>query len=441
MALETKERSSKVKVSGNSRTPTGTVRNYSFESKDYHQRTGSQDNILFLFMMNQKKHPTMPRYWIDFMSRQDLGAAFRTEYGSIDSSLREIHERGSYSGTWTWDHLGPAFPVGFKEPLQLATSQEVVNQNQLMFALGGAAIARCRPGKPQVNLAVAIGELKKDGLPSLIGSMYSRVKNMRDVFRSSGSEYLNVQFGWVPLVKDLTGLARTVINTRELLQAHEKQLNKLLQRSYYFNDTINTVQGLSKPLSNYEFDPAIDNGMAFYCSTGANSGASGVSEITRTVTKSHFSGGFRFYYPEIDTALRDLQRIEEKANILLGTRLDPEILWNLAPWTWLVDWFINFGDVVGNLSAIVADGLVMQYGYIMHEVEIRKEIHYPRGLLRRDFPARPQQWSQKPWTVTQTFHSKSRARASPFGFGLSPEMFNSQQWAILAALGISRGLK
>jgi len=125
----------------------------------------------------------------------------------------------------------------------------------------------------------------------------------------------------------------------------------------------------------------------------------------------------------------------------LGTRLDPEVLWNLAPWTWMVDWVANFGDIVGNLSAIVADHLVMQYGYIMHEVIVTKEIYFPRGLYSRNTYPYISSFDEKPWNVTLTYHSKTRTGASPFGFGLSPESFTTQQWAILGALGISRGLK
>jgi len=190
-------------------------------------------------------------------------------------------------------------------------------------------------------------------------------------------------------------------------------------------------------MSNYELYP---NRNSPYVGTGAQLGYQEVSEITRIVTRSHFAGGFRFYYPDLSTALDELASIEEKANILLGTRLDPEVLWNLAPWSWLSDWFVNFGDVIGNLSAIAADHLVMQYGYIMHEVQVETEIYFPLGLRSRNYPA-DSEFDFVPWNVNLSYHSKTRTGASPFGFGLSPELFTADQWAILGALGISRGLK
>jgi hypothetical protein len=158
------------------------------------------------------------------------------------------------------------------------------------------------------------------------------------------------------------------------------------------------------------------------------------------VTKSYFTGAFRIYSSELQWLDTYLAGIEAEANTLLGTRLDPEVLWNLQPWTWLADYFVNFGDVLSNISAFTSDGVVMKYGYIMREQEIRKEIFFPRGVWRRTGTST---WTPAtdPFSVTLTSHSKTRVKASPFGFGLNPESFTEGQWAILLALGLSKGLK
>jgi hypothetical protein len=228
-----------------------------------------------------------------------------------------------------------------------------------------------------------------------------------------------------------------VTSSRELLQAHEKQLNKLLRRTYRFETIRDTFSGLSKTLSNYEL--ATEQKASARVGTGAQLSRQVPQEITSTVTNSHFNGGFRFYYPDISTALDHLVEIENEANLLLGTRLDPEVLWNLQPWTWLADWFINFGDVLGNISALTADGLVMQYGYIMMEKTVSKEITLPRGLYMSNFPG-ASYFDEKPLVIKAELATKVRAQASPFGFGLTPEAFTPQQWAILVALGMSQGL-
>jgi hypothetical protein len=426
------------RIHGTSRNSTGSLSEYDFTVKLWKQQTRTSNHPLFFFVEEEKRRKPrrMPDFWMDFMSTRDLGGAFRTEKGSLQSDLDSVSVAGKYTGNdWNWFHSGPVFLNGFKTPLALASPSEIDIQNTSMFALGGTAIARCRPGKPGIDLAVALGELRKDGIPTLIGSLFTRSRNLRDIFRNSGSEYLNVQFGWLPLVRDLTQLCKVVTSSRELLQAHEKQLNKLLRRTYRFDTIRNTVSGLTKSLSNYELATEIKPARV---STRVQTGGQVPSEITSTVTNSHFCGGFRFYYPEIETALEHLAEIEHEANLLLGTRLDPEVLWNLQPWTWLADWFINFGDVLGNLSALLADDLVMQYGYIMMEKRISTEIVLPRGLLLDNYPG--PYWTQRPITLNLELHSKARAQASPFGFGLTPEAFTPQQWAILAALGMSQGL-
>jgi len=443
MTLEMKERfggPTTTTITGN--IPTYAVTSETREGNTWHQRTHSQENPLFHWLERIKVDPSLSApYIVDFLSRQDFGSAFRTERGSIHSNYTGLTLQNYYSGPYSWTLDGPLYLAGFNTPMSLATPQEIVNQNAVMFALGGAAIARTRPGKPQVDLATAIGELRFGGVPKIIGSLYQEARNFKELARETGNEYLNLQFGWAPLIRDLDSVLKLVLNTRAVLQAHEKQLNKLLRRTYEFDTLIDTTQGNLAPKSYYDLEPWASRSGSFV-RTGVSTGNQVPIQIERRVTKSHFSAGFRFYYPEIDTALNDLVEFEHQANLLLGTRLDPEVLWNLQPWTWLVDWFINFGDVLGNLSAVINDGLVMQYGYIMQETEIRKEITLPKGLFSQGFyPQGQSVYTMRPFEVTLSYHSKVRAKASPFGFGLTPEMFSPQQWAILAALGISRGLK
>jgi hypothetical protein len=320
--------------------------------------------------------------------------------------------------------------------MALATSQELTDLETSMWALGGTAINRVRPGKPALDLATAIGELRFGGLPRMIGSGFAQARTLRDVFRSSGDEYLNVQFGWAPLIRDLQSACQVVLDSRALLERYHKDIDRLIRRKYTFDQAVSTDTTLTKSASSYKYEPwGAFAGSLLNNSTGLSTAKP--IEITKTVTNAHFSGGFRFFYPEIEGALEDLSRFEAEANALLGTRLDPEVLWNIQPWTWLVDYFVTYGDVLGNLSAIIADGLVIQFAYLMLETRITKEITLPEGICGRTSSAAWKSMSP-PVTVTMTYHRKARTAASPFGFGLSPDDISTSQWAILAALGISR---
>lgn len=119
-----------------------------------------------------------------------------------------------------------------------------------------------------------------------------------------------------------------------------------------------------------------------------------------------------------------------KGHKLLGLRLDPELLWNLAPWTWLIDWFGNLGDVVTNGSQYLFDGLVMKYGYVME--------HYKEVSIFDTTPIRFINGTSASPQATFLRETKRRLGATPFGFGLDIATLSEWQWSILAALGMSR---
>jgi len=115
---------------------------------------------------------------------------------------------------------------------------------------------------------------------------------------------------------------------------------------------------------------------------------------------------------------------------VLGANLTPETLWNLAPWSWATDWFANTGDVISNITSWSADGLVMQYGYMMENSIVTDT--YTRelsGLNNNTVDVQP---------VTLVTETKVRRKANPFGFGIDWEGLSPIQLAIAAAIGISR---
>jgi hypothetical protein len=117
---------------------------------------------------------------------------------------------------------------------------------------------------------------------------------------------------------------------------------------------------------------------------------------------------------------------------LYGLRPGVDTLYQLTPWSWLVDYFSNLGDVIENLNSLTSDGLVIPYAYMMAEKRIVEhttlQIEVKRGSV----------WS--PLTVGDRIEYvyQRRIPASPFGFGISDGDLTPKQISILAALGISR---
>jgi hypothetical protein len=120
--------------------------------------------------------------------------------------------------------------------------------------------------------------------------------------------------------------------------------------------------------------------------------------------------------------------MESHANYLYGTRITPAVLWEIAPWSWLADYFGNMGDVLTNLSAFGNDNLVCNYAYIMVHTKTTKSCSWfgtsvNNGPLQTSFDL-----------VTET---KQRLRAGPYGFAATGGL-SAHQESILGALGLSR---
>jgi hypothetical protein len=144
----------------------------------------------------------------------------------------------------------------------------------------------------------------------------------------------------------------------------------------------------------------------------------------KTSTRQWFSGAFTYHLP-IDN-LKIMGPNDVRRRGLINFDLTPETLWNLAPWSWAVDWFVPVGDLIGNLQDWSTDGLVMRYGYCMeHSVTTDTYNYIGQG-------------GQYVGAIRLSTESKVRIQANPFGFGMSWESLSPRQLAIVAALGLSR---
>jgi hypothetical protein len=137
--------------------------------------------------------------------------------------------------------------------------------------------------------------------------------------------------------------------------------------------------------------------------------------------------------------MNELSRIVAEARLLYGLELTPETLWNLAPWSWLVDWFANVGPILSNVSAFQSDNLVLKYGYVMENVTRTYARTNWMGVVNPSTTV----YVNHPARVYDKFfvETKTRVKATPYGFGLNTTAFTDRQWTILGALGLTRGPK
>jgi len=282
---------------------------------------------------------------------------------------------------------------------------------------GSIAIARTSPTDPVANLAVTLAELKREGIPDLPG--LQTFQRRASSARTAGSEYLNLEFGWKPLLSEVEASARAVKNHAKILRQLRRDDGKLVRRGYRFPvereiETKRWTGPLTNVPNNTRFHLHFPNHQVPHTQT---------IERTRSVW---FKGAYTYHLPDSSTLLGRIKMYEAYANKLLGVRITPEVLWELAPWSWFGDWNVTLGTSISNVSKLGSDGLVIVYGYLMCMDICTKTVtaHAYPGVGDISITCR----------VTR----KQRIRANPYGFGSSPSSYTARQWSILGALGLTK---
>jgi len=291
-----------------------------------------------------------------------------------------------------------------------------------MNVAGTTAISRTLPNNPVFDAATALGELR-EGLPHVpFRSMVRGSHKALDSVKGSGNEFLNLTFGWLPLLSDIQSFAKTVINSHELIKAYEDGAGKHIYRRYDFPDVV-TID-VPTVRTNVPLVPS-GHPELFVTSTGNE------TILRRTTTKMWFSACYTYALLPGNSQRERLLRDYQIARKLFGFEPNWGTVWNLIPFSWAADWFANTGDMVNNLVNIGKDGLVIRWAYIMRQ-DLIEDVHTHSGAIYKD------SGSTGPVTATFSTQSKRRVKATPYGFGLNWKDFSPKQLAILAALGITR---
>jgi hypothetical protein len=226
--------------------------------------------------------------------------------------------------------------------------------------------------------------------------------------RDTGGEYLNFQFGIAPLIGDLQKFISALQDPkfRASIQVHldkEFRIRKVLDKG---------TDSVKRDLTSAE---------------KAVSPASGGTGYLKTTSSYRIWSSCSFAYyqlTELDRLLADMDRMTGGLGVL-PTSID---IWNLVPWSWLVDWFTNFNHVLTNVSFLGRDGLYFRRGYIMATYKHETETYRAGTAYNSPFITDGRILAER----------KYRVKASPFGFGYTWKDFDPFQLSILGALGVNR---
>lgn len=354
----------------------------------------------------------------------DIGGPFDSTKSAVlsDSTRRDfvvdkVRGTGDFATRGVAHYVGPVWAI---HPGTISPPSPPLSD---LREKGTTAIARCKPTNSVADVGVLLGETFHEGLPKLFGA--TLWKDRTNLAKGSSGEFLNYQFGWAPVVSDIKSIAYAATHSHELLSQYERAAGKIVRRRYEFplevTETSTTIGANPGYLANIDSVWLYDDSVP----------TPYLQKTTRTYKRTWFSGAFTYHLPVGYNSRIGLADAAAKASVLYGLELSPEVIWNLAPWSWAVDWFTNMGDVISNLSSWALDGLVLKWGYIMEH-----SYAYDTYTLSGLSPYGKGGTSASP--VTAFTERKRREVATPFGFGLTWEGLSPRQLAISAALGITR---
>lgn len=333
----------------------------------------------------------------------------------VDPTFPSIMRHYDYSGA-----LYPLNPSAWAMPSHSGLTD--------MNAKGASLIALAKPTNNVANLATDLVEARQQGLPSLWG--VQTWKKRTQLANAAGSEFLNQEFGWVPLASDIRDASYAAANAPTIIKAYEQNSGKLVRRRVDLPEE--KTESWSAITNAAPYFPRTDNDNTCIVDSTVPSSSGGWFYCDRTYKRTWFSGAFTYHLPLGWGSHYGLVDAAAKAGPLLGIELTPEVVWNATPWTWALDWVSNMGDCISNVSDMAVDGLVIKYGYVMEHYVSSRTYYY--GGTSRYKPVNGIVVSP----VTLFYETKRRRRASPFGFGLHWPDFSPRQLAITAALGLSR---
>lgn len=279
---------------------------------------------------------------------------------------------------------------------------------------GAEAFSKMKPTAPTFSGLNSIYELKD--LPGML-----QQKMVSGNLKNMSNYWLALQFGWKPLLNDIRKLINFQQEAQRKMEFLLRNNGGLVRRRIVLFDAVSDeveTTGDAWGLMNPGFVTQFYSGSPSY--------------KTRAFTRDSVwgSAAFRFWLPSSPQGVVYKSALRRA---LFGLTPSPSVIYNMIPWSWLVDWFSNTGYLINNLDAGVADRLAADWFYMMRRKDhvVQTELQIP--LYGIDgIPV------VLHGTAEQTSFSKVRLKGSPFGWALSQNDLSPMQLSILGALGLSR---
>jgi hypothetical protein len=195
-------------------------------------------------------------------------------------------------------------------------------------------------------------------------------QTLSEALRTGADGYLQASFNILPLLSDICGVQAALIETHSavnsLLQGEGQEHNGYYTSSYFPTE-------YKKESSSTPFTISDDNGYSNgHCGVYGGMGLGCLLKRQYEVPKASFRARikYRYYYSDFQRQHAQLLGLLDA----LGVNLNPAIIWNAIPWSFVIDWIVNVGNSLDSLKIMNLAPQLSVTGY-MWSVKYKREIH------------------------------------------------------------------
>jgi hypothetical protein len=206
---------------------------------------------------------------------------------------------------------------------------------------------RLRPDLTTVSIPNDL--LDWDQIPDLVKLWKQNLGLIKNV----AGAHLNYSFGWKPTVGDIRDAINGVRTLKSKLDAFRKSVGKIISRSYTNLSDSTSKSGTYLPADvtrSVQWNASIDR------------------KITSHVV---YTPLFPTAFGQVDVQLRGMLDV-------LGFELNPRIIWDKIPFTFIIDWFIGIGAF---LERFKVDTLELPIKYVDSFVQYKEDRKYHSNSL------------------------------------------------------------
>lgn len=284
------------------------------------------------------------------------------------------------------------------------------------------AKARTNPSRPVVNLPVAIAELKDlPGLVKYLGTELIQRKKTRHNFHNQvGDAYMSGVYGIGPMISDAAKMLD--------FNSHVERRANELERLYSNRGLKRRITLLNEVMTGPKSFVTIESQVAFltarYQDVTSMKQWATIRWLPTSLPPS--SSSDRKYADVAKGLVLGLRRTSKGFSARNDAWSDLSDIWNLMPWSWLVDWYSNIGDYLdSNRNTIPAQS---------SRVNVMTTTKTVRTYTR-DQDGTP--WAQG-GSASFSFETKSRTVSGGTTVSASLPFLSANQLSILGALNLQR---